>query len=100
MTHFLLLGDATLAIADLIATLVRLLSIVILIYVLLDLARTFSADLPDIVISIHQGLGRVCEPLFAPVRSVLPPMGGIDFAPLVTLILISVIGEFIVNLLL
>lgn len=31
-------------------------------------------------------LDRLTEPLLAPIRKVLPPMGGIDFSPLVLLI--------------
>jgi YggT family protein len=31
-------------------------------------------------------LHRLTEPVLAPIRKVLPPMGGIDFSPLVLLI--------------
>jgi len=99
MTDLLLLGDVALALHDLILTLVGILALVILVYVLLDLARTFVAALPEPVIAIHEGLGKLCEPLFMPARRVLPPMGGIDFAPLVTLLVIQIGGRFIAQLL-
>lgn len=41
-----------------------------------------------LVRQIWDGLNRLLEPLYAPVRRVLPPMGGLDLAPLVVLIAI------------
>ncbi|MBP9048833.1 MAG: YggT family protein [Tabrizicola sp.] len=41
-----------------------------------------------LVRQIWDGLNRLLEPLYAPVRRVLPPMGGIDLAPLAVLIAI------------
>jgi YggT family protein len=37
---------------------------------------------------VWQGLSRLLEPLYAPVRRFLPQMGGLDLAPLVVLIAI------------
>jgi YggT family protein len=39
-----------------------------------------------LVSQIWYGLNRLLEPLYAPVRRVLPAMGGLDLAPLVVLI--------------
>jgi YggT family protein len=39
-----------------------------------------------LVSQIWYGLNRVLEPLYAPVRRMLPAMGGLDLAPLVVLI--------------
>ena len=41
-----------------------------------------------LVRQIWDGLNRLLEPLYAPVRRVLPPMGGLDLAPLAVLIAI------------
>lgn len=38
-----------------------------------------------------QALGRLTEPLYRPIRRLLPDFGGIDFSPLVVLILIYVL---------
>jgi len=38
------------------------------------------------VAQIWYGLNRILEPLYGPVRRILPPMSGIDLAPLVVLI--------------
>ncbi len=37
---------------------------------------------------VWQGLSRVLEPIYRPIRSVLPTMGGLDLAPLIALIAI------------
>jgi YggT family protein len=39
-----------------------------------------------LVSQIWYGLNRLLEPLYAPVRRILPAMGGLDLAPLVVLI--------------
>ncbi len=38
------------------------------------------------VAQIWYGLNRLLEPIYAPVRRILPPMSGIDLAPLAVLI--------------
>ena len=41
-------------------------------------------------------LDRITDPLYRPIRKLLPDFGGIDFSPLVVLILIS-IGHMLLN---
>ncbi len=45
-------------------------------------------------------IGRVVygltEPLLQPIRRVLPPMGGIDFSPLVLLVLVQILKRFVI----
>ena len=41
-----------------------------------------------LVRQIWDGLNRLLEPIYMPVRRILPPMGGLDLAPLVVLIAI------------
>ena len=41
-----------------------------------------------IVQQIWMGLSRLLEPLYGPVRRILPSMGGLDLAPLVVLVAI------------
>lgn len=42
----------------------------------------------QLVAQIWYGLNRILEPLYAPVRRILPPLQGIDLAPLVVLLAI------------
>ncbi|MDI3270337.1 MAG: YggT family protein [Bacillota bacterium] len=44
-------------------------------------------------------LDLLTEPVVTPIRRVLPPMGGLDFSPLVALILLRVIQSLLVQLL-
>jgi YggT family protein len=41
-----------------------------------------------LVAQLWYGLGRVLEPVYAPIRRILPNMGGVDLTPLVVLIAI------------
>lgn len=46
-----------------------------------------------IVASIWDGLSRLLEPIYRPVRSVLPNTGGIDLAPLVVFVIILILQQ-------
>ena len=46
-----------------------------------------------------RGLVSITEPIIAPVRKLLPPMSGLDLAPLVTYIVMRVI-QYIIHVLL
>ena len=50
-----------------------------------------------LVAQIWDGLSRLLEPLYAPIRRILPPMGGLDLAPLVVLIGIYALRIVIIN---
>jgi YggT family protein len=50
-----------------------------------------------LVAQIWDGLNRLLEPLYAPIRRILPPMGGLDLAPLVALIAVYAVRIIIVN---
>ncbi len=51
----------------------------------------------QLVAQLWDGLNRIMEPIYTPIRRILPPMGGIDFAPLVTLIGVYAIRIILVN---
>jgi YggT family protein len=48
--------------------------------------------------SLSDGLERLTEPMYRPLRRVLPSAGGIDFSPMVVLILIAVIDIILRNI--
>ncbi|MGP7795818.1 YggT family protein [Sphingomonas sp. CLY1604] len=50
----------------------------------------------NFVRSLHYGLDRLTEPLYRPLRRVLPSAGGIDLAPLAVLVLMM-IANIILN---
>lgn len=77
------------------ATIVLLAQLLLLVYVLLDLARSFMRDVPAPVVSVHDALARIWEPVLRPIRNALPALGGIDFSPLIVLLLLSFVGRLI-----
>lgn len=51
----------------------------------------------QLVSQIWYGLNRLLEPVYGPIRSILPPMGGLDLAPLVALIAVYALRIVLLN---
>ncbi|MFV0293626.1 MAG: YggT family protein [Paracoccus sp. (in: a-proteobacteria)] len=49
------------------------------------------------VAQVWDGLSRILEPIYGPVRRILPNTGGLDFAPLVVFIVIIIIRQILAN---
>ena len=49
----------------------------------------------NFVSQLHYGLDRLTEPLYRPLRRILPNISGIDLAPLVVLITIRILDSII-----
>jgi YggT family protein len=85
------------ALVDIADLLLSVLTWIIIIQVILSWLFAFN------VLNIHSGgvraftlaLDRVTAPLYRPIRRLLPDFGGIDFSPLVLLILIQVIRRLL-----
>ena len=82
-----------LAIINVVSMLLSVLTWVIIIQCVLSLLVAFNVinTYNDFIRSFLNALNRICEPLYRPVRRILPDLGGIDFSPFVVLILIAVI---------
>ena len=52
----------------------------------------------NFVRSLYTGLDRLTEPMYRPIRRLLPTMSGIDFAPAVVLILLAILNIVLNNL--
>ena len=50
-----------------------------------------------LVAQLWYGLNRMLEPIYTPIRRVLPPTGGLDFAPLVAILAIYAIRIVLIN---
>jgi YggT family protein len=48
---------------------------------------------------IRSSLDRIVEPMLRPIRRVVPPLGMIDFSPLILIILIQVIQTLLISIL-
>ena len=51
----------------------------------------------QLVAQIWHMLNRILEPIYRPIRKILPPMSGIDLAPLVALIGVYAIRIILIN---
>ena len=73
--------------------LLNILTIIIFVQVILSLLVAFGVVNihQPFVRSIHEVLERITQPLYRPIRKILPDVGGIDFSPWVLLILIRVV---------
>ena len=82
-----------LALVDIVNLLLTVLTWIIIIQVILswlvafNVLNTSSQGLRTFV----GALGRITDPLYRPVRRIMPDFGGIDFSPLVVLLLIQIL---------
>jgi YggT family protein len=72
------------------ARLIDLYSVVVLVAVILSWLRL---DPRNPLVTIVRGL---TEPVLAPIRRVLPPMGGLDFSPMVLLLALQILKGLLV----
>lgn len=49
------------------------------------------------VAQVWDGIERIMQPIYAPLRRILPPMGGLDLSPLVALIGIQILEIVLSN---
>ena len=51
----------------------------------------------DFVRSLYAALEKMTEPLYRPIRRLLPDFGGIDFSPMVVLLLIMILDRLLIG---
>lgn len=71
--------------------LIGLFTIVLFLRIVLSWFPTSSSGSP--LASIQTWLVKLTEPVLAPIRRVLPPMGGLDLSPMVLVLLLQVLGR-------
>ncbi len=81
---------------DLLITLVQVLGSVLFILVIVSVVLSYFMSPYH---PVRAYLDRIVEPLLSPIRRVVPPVGMIDFSPLVLIILIQVIQTLLISLL-
>lgn len=85
------------AIVDIIKLLLSVVTWIIIIQVILSWLLAFNVLNPSSggVRAFIMALDRITAPLYQPIRRLLPDFGGIDFSPLVILLLIQVIKKLL-----
>jgi YggT family protein len=48
---------------------------------------------------VRRGINSIVEPMLAPIRRLVPPVGMIDFSPLILIVLIQLAKQIIIGLL-
>jgi len=74
---------------DMVSILVRLLDLVVIVFVVRALLSWFPIGFDSPLRPVVDGLHRITEPVLAPIRRVLPPMGGFDLSILIVIIGLS-----------
>ena len=86
-------------VADYLAALVTVYSLLIFAYVLLSLIFSFGVRVPysrasDAILGF---LREVCEPYLRIFRRFIPMIGPLDISPIVALLVLQIVGNFVVN---
>src|SRR5215213_2257877 len=86
-----------LALIDILQLLLWVLSWIVIAQVIISWLYAFNVVNPGsgFVRSVTEALDKITAPLYRPIRKILPDFGGIDFSPLVILILIQVIKKLL-----
>jgi YggT family protein len=93
------LASARTQIADYISTLIYVYTLLIILYIVIQLLFSVGVRPPysrtvDVVIGF---LRDICEPFLRIFRRVLPSFGGFDFSPILAIITLQIVNSLIVN---
>ncbi|NOX60582.1 MAG: YggT family protein [Chloroflexi bacterium] len=88
---------STVFLAQFIQLLFTILTWAIIIRILLSWVRINTSN--PVVYRLMEILYQITEPILAPARQIIPPMGGMDFSPIIVLILLSLLERFLLSLL-
>jgi YggT family protein len=90
----------TLTIIQILQVLLNVVWWVIVIQFVLSLLIAFNVvnTSNNFVRSLYQGLDRLTEPMYRPIRRILPSMSGIDFAPAIVLIALAILNIILNNI--
>jgi YggT family protein len=85
-------------IADIVQITIQVLTILIIARIVVSWIVMFVASMRWLLYHpVVEFLNGVTEPILAPIRSVMPNFGGIDFSPMIAIILLQVVGGIIVE---
>jgi YggT family protein len=89
----------TLTIIQILQVLLNVLWWVIIIQFVLSMLIVFNVinTSSPFIRSLHDGLYRLTEPLYRPIRRMLPSTGGIDFAPMIVLVAMAILNIILNN---
>jgi len=85
------------ALIDIVQFVLWILSIIIIVQAIMSWLVGFNVvnQRNDFVRAVWNALDRLTTPLYRPIRKIMPDFGGIDFSPLVVLLIIWVIQRLL-----
>jgi uncharacterized protein YggT (Ycf19 family) len=95
----MILASARTAIAEYLSTLIYVYTLLIILYIVIQLLFSVGLRPPysrasDIVLGF---LRDVCEPFLRVFRRLIPPFGGIDFSPILAIVTLEILNSLIVQ---
>lgn len=79
---------------------VEVISFLLLLFYLLIIARVLMSWVQvDPYHPVAQFIFQATEPILKPIRDMLPPAAGIDFSPMIVLIVAQVLGQILLSVL-
>jgi len=95
----LVLASARTSIADFLATLIYVYTLLIILYIVIQLLFSLGLRPPysRTVDTILQFLRDICEPFLRIFRRVIPSFGGLDFSPILAIISLQIINRILVE---
>jgi len=86
-----------LALFDIALFLLKILSMVVIVQVICSWLVAFNViNLQQpFVRAVYTAMDRITEPLYRPIRKILPDFGGLDFSPIILLLLIQVVSMLV-----
>jgi YggT family protein len=84
-----------LALIDVVIILLKVVWWIIVIQMILSWLVAFNVinTYNDFVRGLMRGLDRITEPVYRPIRKLLPDFGGLDFSPLVVLLILWILNQ-------
>ncbi|MDQ2745226.1 MAG: YggT family protein [Chloroflexota bacterium] len=82
---------------DIVISFIHILSLVLIIAIIVR--ALMSWIMPNDASGLTRVLLDITDPVLRPIRRVLPPVGGIDFSPLLALVLIQLVSQVLTQLL-
>jgi YggT family protein len=95
----MILASARTQIADFLSTLIYVYTLLIILYIVINLLFSVGARPPysratDVVLGF---LRDICEPFLRLFRRLIPSFGGFDFSPILAIITLSIINNLVVE---
>ena len=78
---------------------VQVINIFAEILILVVILSAFLSYFMDPYHPVRRGINSIVEPMLAPIRRIVPPVGMIDFSPLILIVLIQLAKQIIIGLL-